>query len=58
MTRPRTFLTNRRRRAAYVLAYAGVGVVLAIIAKLSVVPTAGCYVGFALLRLWLEARDE
>jgi hypothetical protein len=57
MTRPATVLTTQRRRAAYVLAYAGFGVLLAIIAEVPVVPAVGVYVGFALLRLWFDARD-
>lgn len=41
MIRIQTVLTTRRRRAAYVLVYAGVGVLLAIIAKLPMMPTVG-----------------
>ena len=58
MTRPATVLTTQRRRAAYVIAYASFGVLLAIIAELPVVPAVGVYVGFALLRIWFEASDE
>lgn len=35
----------------------GLGALLAIIAELPVVPAVGIYVGFALLRLWFDARD-
>lgn len=58
MIRIRTVLTTRTRRVIYVPVYAGVGVLLAIIAELPVVPAVGVYVGFALLRLWFDARDE
>lgn len=58
MTVPRTPLTNWWLRAAYVLLFAGVGAALAAFAELPMVPMVGCYVGFALLRLWLDFRES
>lgn len=55
---PRTPLTNWWLRAAYVLLFAGVGAGLATIADLPMIPMVGCYVGFALLRLWLDFRES
>lgn len=54
MTRPRIVLTNWRRRTAYVLLFAGFGAGLAVVADIPMVPAVGCYVGFALLRVWLD----
>jgi hypothetical protein len=50
-------LSNWWLRAAYVLLFAGVGAALAAIVDLPMIPMVGCYVGFALLRLWLDFRE-
>jgi len=58
MIRPKTVLTNWWLRIGYVLVHAGAGVALAAYAKLPMIPMVGCYVGFALLRLWLDFRES
>jgi hypothetical protein len=54
MTRPRIILTNWWLRTGYVLLFAGFGAGLAVVADVPMIPAVGCYVGFALLRVWLN----